>query len=177
MGKFEAINSALLARIPNDELCRVFEADELVDIDREFLGFVEQYDALAGIIPKHFTVVDLGCAYAPQAYLFEDNAKYIGVDVHTGARFSAANTEHYEMSIADFIERFVPSLDLNETFAICSYVPPWHGGSRNLARKAFPNVFSFYPSNKAESRALTKSMPPAARTKEDTQTSQGEGQQ
>ena len=142
----EPSNSRLLAKLPADQLDRVMAAG-MCDIDESFLGFVGIYERLAEIVPWHWTVIDLGCAYAPQALFFERHKKYIGVDVMTplASRFAGSNTEHIEASIGDFIEKRLAEFDQKTTFAICSYVPPWHGDNLGLARKSFQNVFTYYP--------------------------------
>jgi hypothetical protein len=147
-------SDALLAIIPDDQKSRVFNA-KICDINREFLGFLGIYERLSQIIPKHWTIVDLGCAYAPQAFLFRDHAKYVGVDLPWKnlefypeakiERFQAPNTVIYEMSIAKFIEQHIGNFSLDTTFAICSYVPPWGGDNMKCAREAFKNVFTYYP--------------------------------
>lgn len=131
--------------IPQEQYDRVFEHG-LCDIDYEFLGFTEIYEHLADIIPAHWTVVDLGCAYSPQAWIFRDHEAYIGVDLGADKeRFSAPNTKHYEMSIGDFVERHLLDFKQDTTFAICSYVPPWGGDNMKIARESFKNVFTYYP--------------------------------
>ena len=150
---FEKINRELLLILPRDQRERVFNQDR-GDIGPEFLGFVDIYVALAKIIPVHWTVVDLGCAYAPQAFLFKGHAKYVGVDLPGSyfdreggmtERFVAPNSMFYEMTIADFCERHASEFDQETTFAICSYVPPWYGDNCELARRAFRYVFTYYP--------------------------------
>lgn len=132
--------------IPPDQLDRVF-GQEMCDIDATFLGFTSIYFALAGIIPKHWTVVDLGCAYSPQAFIFKDHKAYIGVDLYAKERFKAPNTVHYTMPISRFLAEIGGSFDLRTTFAICSYVPPWHDDNVDLARQHFKNVFTYYPAS------------------------------
>lgn len=135
--------------MPRDQIDRVL-GQEQCDIDPSFLGFTDIYLALATIIPKHWTIIDLGCAYAPQAIIFAKHKAYIGVDLPSDQgreRFSAANTTHYSMSIAEFIEKHAAEFDHARTFAICSYVPPWHNDNLELARHAFKNVFTYYPAS------------------------------
>ncbi|MEK1908148.1 MAG: hypothetical protein AAAB13_20440 [Pseudomonas sp.] len=134
----------VLHLMPESQLDAVLSQDEC-DIDIEFLGFTSVYLALASIIPKHWTVVDLGCAFAPQAFIFKDHAAYIGVDIGDRVRFTAPNTTHHKMKISDFVSKHVRNLDMDTTFAICSYVPPWHDDNRSLARQTFKNVFTYYP--------------------------------
>lgn len=50
--------------LPPDQIERVMMKQDC-DIDATFLGFIEVYRALASIIPHHWTVIDLGCTYAP----------------------------------------------------------------------------------------------------------------
>lgn len=138
--------------MPPDQIDRVLRQD-MCDIGPEFLGFTDIYLALAKIIPTYWTVVDLGCAFAPQAIIFRDHKAYIGVDAGVGERFSAPNTTHYTMTIADFIAEHAASLDKELTFAICSYVPPWYGTDNlRLTREAFKNVFTYYPARDPNER-------------------------
>lgn len=138
--------------LPADQIARVLGQDEC-DIDGEFLGFTDVYLALAAIIPKHWTVVDLGCAFAPQAFIFADHKAYVGVDLGHHERFTAPNTTIYEMPIADFIEAHAKSFDQARTFAICSYVPSWHSDNIALTRQAFRNVFTYYPASDPDERS------------------------
>ncbi|NTJ67495.1 hypothetical protein G6M50_05920 [Agrobacterium rhizogenes] len=131
--------------IPEDQLRRVL-GQRMCDIDREFLGFTNIYLALASIIPRHWAVVDLGCAYAPQSFIFKDHKAYVGVDRGQDERFAAPNAIHFDMSIEDFIATHLAEFNLDQTFAICSYVPPWGGDNMGMVRSAFKNVFTFYPS-------------------------------
>jgi len=131
--------------LPKDQIDRVFNQD-MCDIDNEFLGFMDIYESLAKIIPKHFTVVDLGCAYNPQCVLFKDHKKFVGVDVMENLeRFTQDNCTIYEMTIENFISEHIDRFDLDETFAMCSYVPPWGGDNIKMVREAFKNVFTYYP--------------------------------
>lgn len=131
--------------LPREQLDRVFSHD-MCDISPEFLGFTNIYLALADIIPMHWTIVDLGCAYAPQAFIFARHKAYIGVDASECERFTAPNTTHYRMTNGEFISRHAGDFDQSTTFAICSYVPPWYGDdSRALAQASFKNVFTYYP--------------------------------
>ncbi len=99
---------------------------------------------MSKIIPEHFTVVDLGCAYAPQAFFFEKHRQYIGVDVDDCRRFRGRNTKHVVSTIADFINNHAREIE-RPRFAICSYVPPWHGDNGRLVRNNFENAFVYYP--------------------------------
>lgn len=145
----------ILHLMPQDQLARVLESD-MCDIAPEFLGFTEVYMRLAEIIPKHWTIVDLGCAYAPQAWLFKDHKAYIGVNISGVERFRAPNTIHHTMTIREFIEKHLADFDQETTFAICSYVPPWHDDNMKLAREAFKNVFTYYPAKGPEIEAINR---------------------
>ncbi|HDZ38633.1 MAG TPA: hypothetical protein ENH62_10160 [Marinobacter sp.] len=144
IANFEHINGELLSCIPEDQFERVMSSN-LCDIDPEFLGFVDIYKHLSEIIPLDFTVVDLGCAYAPQAFLFEHHRAYIGVDISDCQRFKAKNSTHHQMPIIEFLGKHGSCLRKETTFAICSYVPPWHDDNMKLVREFFINVFTFYP--------------------------------
>lgn len=130
--------------LPQDQIERVMRQEEC-DIEPAFLGFTEVYQALASIIPHHWTIVDLGCAYAPQVVFFARHRAYIGVDFSGFERFTGPNVTHYRMPIEQFVTEKAREFDQRTTFAICSYVPPWSGDNMAFARAAFRNVFTYYP--------------------------------
>lgn len=141
----EKANNLVLKLLPEDQKERVFN-QERCDIDPTFLGFMDVYVALARIIPKHFTVIDFGCAYSPQCFLFENHRSYIGVDLDTKQeRFKTIQSIFYAMTIREYIEKYLHSLDLQKTFAICSYVPQWYDDNIKLVKENFLNVFTYYP--------------------------------
>lgn len=144
-----------LRLLPRDQVERIM-AYASGDIGYEFLGFTEIYFALASIIPSYWTIVDLGCAYAPQAFIFKDHKAYIGVDRGDGERFTAPNTTHYRLSIGEFIAQHGAALEQDSTFAICSYVPPWGEDGVELARRFFKNVFTYYPSHDPAHDSIAK---------------------
>lgn len=137
----EAAVRSLLELIPTEQIKRVFH-QEHVDIDYEFIGFIDIYKSLSLIIPKHFTVIDLGCAYNPQCFYFQEHKEFIAVDEGAIERFRSGNCTIYAMRIAEFIEEHLHHYNLDETFAICSYVGD---EAMKLARKHFRNLFTYYP--------------------------------
>lgn len=152
-----------LEDLPKEQLQAVMQSEAWgVDIDSEFLGFIEVYEALSLIIPKHFVVVDLGCGYNAQSFCFKDHKQVIAVDLpdtwYKTVRFKSDNCKLVISTIEQFIKDWKDNLDMDETFAICSYVPPWHGDNIKMVREAFKNVFTFYPSNKKQSEAINNSM-------------------
>jgi hypothetical protein len=126
---------------------KVFKA-RYCDIDPTFLGFVDKYYHLSKIIPKHFTILDLGCAYAFQAWYFRNHKEYIGVDINcTGEPILKLPLDNMEYHIND-IETEIKFWDINKTkevFAICNYVPLKQEVQQELKSK-FANLFIFYPS-------------------------------
>lgn len=138
----EASNARLLAMLPPDQVERVL-ASAYCDIEPEFLGFMSIYERLAEIIPRHWTVVDLGCSYAAQAFFFCDHKSYVGVDLGGNEQFKAPNTTLIEMPIKDFLEKHLDEFNQATTFAICSYVPC--DESAAMIRQSFRNVFVYYP--------------------------------
>ena len=134
----------LLSLIPDEQKKRVF-GQKYCDIDDEFLGFINVYKYLSEIIPIHFTVIDLGCAYNPQCFYFTKHKKYIAVDSMDIIRFCSDNCELVSKTIEDYIKSDIGELNIDETFAICSYVPPWGGDNIKMVRESFKNVFTFYP--------------------------------
>jgi len=144
MDNFEISNRKLLDKLPKEQAYEVFDQD-MVDIEPCFLGFVNFYERLSEIIPKHFTVIDLGCAYNPQCFFFTEHKQYIAVDISDCKKFRSDNCIIYEESIEDFIKNRLHSFLLEETFAICSFVPDWGGNNIEMVRKSFKNVFTYYP--------------------------------
>jgi hypothetical protein len=135
----------LWSNLPKDQIEAVMATDAACEIGPDFLGFVDIYRNLAEIIPTHYTVVDLGCAYAPQSWYFRAHKKYIGVDLCVTERFAQGNSEHFKGTIRQFINDGLPLLDLDTSFGICSYVPPWHDDNAALVRAAFRHCFVYYP--------------------------------
>jgi hypothetical protein len=111
------------------------------DIDGTFVGFTATYRHLAALIPLHFTVVDLGCAYAAQSYYFRRHRKYIGVDGWSETRISAPNTQHLTMPIVSYLKERAVHEGSGPVFAICNYVPT----STTELRAAYVNLFVYYP--------------------------------
>lgn len=128
--------------IPEIEKKRIM-AQEYCELDYQFLGFTEVYIALSSIIPKHYTIIDFGCYLAAQCYAFSGHKRYIGVDVVDMERFSLPNTEHYVMSIQQYIKEHKDDNQVDTTFAICSYVPD--NEATEMVRNNYKNVFVYYP--------------------------------
>ena len=123
------------------------QKSKMCDIDAEFMGFTDIYKHLAQIIPKERIIVDLGCAYAPQAIFFTKHKKYIGVDLpnHDIPMVKTKNSQYFLMSIKEWIEKELPKYNKDELFAICSYVPPWYDDNEKLTRDNFRHLFIYYP--------------------------------
>ena len=123
----------------------------MCDIDGDFLGFTEIYSRLAEIVPKGRIIVDLGCAYAPQAVYFTEHKKYIGVDISDCPKVNTNNSEYHKMTIKEFVEKELPKIKDENLFAICSYVPPWHDDNEKLVRENFRYCFVYYPDSRDNS--------------------------
>ncbi|WP_418470948.1 hypothetical protein [Eubacterium callanderi] len=132
----------LLDTIPKNEIMRIFNEPK-IELDNEFLGFTNVYGAVLNFVPRHFTIVDLGCYIAAQAYLFKNYEKYIGVDVCELERFKPENAIHYQITIQEYLLKHTNDLCLETTFAICSYIPDKE--AVQMAREKFPNILVFYP--------------------------------
>lgn len=76
----EDINMYLLSVIPKAEIERVFHSDTRADICGDFLGFVDTYFHLSKVIPKDFTIIDIGCSYNAQSYLFKEFQRIYAVN-------------------------------------------------------------------------------------------------
>ena len=146
----EESNYRLLSLLPKEQLERVLNQRQC-DIEPDFLGFIDVYEHLAQIIPLHFTVIDLGCAYNPQCFLFIRHKKYIAVDLFNGEKFKSENCDLITKSIEQFIQEDLIKYDLNETFAICSYVGT---DLQRIVQSAFKNVFTYYPCHKEAQNKL-----------------------
>ena len=144
---FSFYTQHLYRLIPEEEKVEILGQPEC-ELEPKFLGFVNVYGPLASLIPTDKIVIDFGCYVAAQSYLFPAHKQYIGVDVIRLKRFSPRNAVHGEMTIQEFIANVLPELlkehDINDFFAICSYVPDRE--ATELVRKTFPNVFCYYPS-------------------------------
>jgi len=127
--------------LPKDQCDAIFN-QKYCDIDYEFMGFLDVYESLSKIVPKYWSIVDLGCAYAPQCFYFEKHKEYVGVDVSGCLKFKAGNTKHFRMPIEKFIKEHSSEFNMDETFAICSYVGDQ---SMKIVRQTFKNVFTYYP--------------------------------
>lgn len=141
--------------IPADEWKRVMKSDASAEIScNELMCGGATYYYLSRMIPKDWSVIDIGASYGAQSYLFKAHAKYIAVepsgnecDYHF-EYFKAHGTERYETTAGAFIEKVLPSLelDLKKTFAICNYVPKWFGENpMELVRQTFTNCYVYYP--------------------------------
>lgn len=147
----------LYQMIPKSELDRVFEGKASAELGRDFLCFEEPYKLASMIVPKTWTIVDLGCAYAAQAYYFAEHLKYIGVDCFTEKdmiRFRTDNMELYEMTIREYVRDHIKKLDFEHTFAICSAVPDRQ--AQKLTLFQFPNHYVWYPGGKTDLRLEVK---------------------
>ena len=138
----------LMNIIPKVEVERVFSGTAGAELDYTFLAFEKVYRGIPNFVPKSKTIIDLGCAYAPQAYYFTEYSGYIGVDVSIPEiYFETPNMKLYEMSIQKFCEKVIDEKwNLENYFAICSFVPD--DEARRIARETFSNCLVYYPSNR-----------------------------
>ena len=148
METYEEIKNVFLQKADKEELKRCFLYPEnCVNYDYNFFGFLEQYYHLSKIIPKHWTIIDFGCASAFQSVFFDKHKLYFGVDSNTPIehRYKTENSVNYDCSIEYAINNnYFKDLNLNETFVISNFVPSQCANSQ--IRSAFPNLFIYYPS-------------------------------
>lgn len=147
MDRYEECLKALYPLIPSNEYKAVM-AQDMCELEYDFLGFIDVYKPLSELIPKEKVVIDFGCYLAAQSYYFAEHKGYIGVDVVAMQRFTPRNAVHYTESIQEFLEKELPKLleKHNERHfcAICSYVPDFEATA--LVRQTFSNVFCYNPS-------------------------------
>lgn len=144
---YDEICKKLFELIPKEEWDRL--EGTLSEMSSDFLGFCDTYYHLSMIIPKDWVVIDFGAANNPQSYFFTEHRKYIAVNPMSdipeeNGMFCPSNCEIYRMTTGEFLK----SVDYpkEKVFAICNYVPNWHGeNSRELVRKFFENCYTFYP--------------------------------
>lgn len=141
---YECIKNNLLKLLPPEQMEKIFNQPDC-DIDFDYIGFVDFYFYLSEMIPKHWTIIDIGCSYAPQAFLFKYHKQYFGIDNSVKIRFEAQNTTHLYMSATEFCvkESEKYNFDIDTTFAICQYVPD--DNAVLFTKQWFKNVFTYYP--------------------------------
>lgn len=142
------LSASLFYSLPKEQRKEVMTEDNECDLEPAFMGFVDTYFYLSRLIPKDWTVIDIGCAFNPQCWYFRDHARYIAVEPSLRKMFHVDNTEIYYASAKGFIENTLPTLnlDLDKTFAICNYVPPsYRENPMELVRATFKNIYCFYP--------------------------------
>lgn len=121
------------------------------------------YEAASFIIPKDYTIIDLGCYMAAQSFLFEEYDGYIGVDVYdrydkdVPERFESKNSTHYSMDIEDFLKYITLFKDPDKYYVIMNAVPEryTYTDDRSLLDKIyakFPNTIVAYPGLSTEVR-------------------------
>lgn len=147
MNNYDKICKKLFELIPKEEWERL--EGTLGEMCPEFLGFCGTYYHLSKIIPKDYTVIDFGAANNPQSYFFTEHKKYIAVNPlsdieEENGMFCPPNCDIYRMTTGEFIKTV--DYPKEKVFAICNYVPNWHGeDSIELVRKNFNNCYTFYP--------------------------------
>jgi hypothetical protein len=143
----------LRSLIPDEEWGRVLKSDASAEINcNDMTCGRGTYYMLSKMIPKDWTVIDFGCAYNAQSYLFQEHARHIAIEPVWNDKdfhfeyFKAHNTELLFMTGQEFIQKELPKMHLNldKTFAICNYVPS--GACNLLARETFKNIYTYYPS-------------------------------
>lgn len=115
------------------------------EIEPEFMCF-EMYEPLSKMIPKHWTIFDIGCAFAPQCLYFKDHKRYVGVDPGELIRFMTPNTGILQSTVKEWIAEWdcPQGINFEESFAIMSYVPA-DEYSYFLVKTHFKNMFIYYP--------------------------------
>lgn len=138
--------------IPKEEIERVMKSDASAEIQASscMCGGATYY-YLSRMIPKHWTVIDIGCAYNSQSFLFQHHKRHIAIEPVWLDKefhfeyFKAPNTELLFMTGQEFIQNELPklNLDLDKTFCIVNFVPS--GAVNLMARETFKNCFCYYP--------------------------------
>ena len=122
-------------------------AQDLCELDYDFLCFADVYAAVADVIPKDFIIVDFGSYMAAQSYFFQQHRGYIGIDSFDDwwapgtRRFTTENS----VMVTGRIEEVVPIIpDAPYIYAVCSYVPD--ETAQRMVAERYRNHFVYYPS-------------------------------
>lgn len=131
-----------------------------IESDNLYMGCC--YEAASFIIPKDYTIIDLGCYMAAQSFLFEDYDGYIGVDIYDSdrlapSRFKTKNATHYSMTIEEFLDNIVLFKNPDQYYVIMNAVPGEYiyANNRSLLDKIYaklPNTIVDYPGFSTEIR-------------------------
>ena len=138
MKTYDETLKSLRAEIPDEQYVRVMY-QPYCEINPDFLGFIRPYEIISEVLPKDWTVIDLGCNAAAQCFFFSKHARYVGVDLlrnreadpedimagiyDSTLRFESPNTEHYESDIKDFLTEHEEITEKAKTIALCIHVP------------------------------------------------------
>ena len=129
--------------IPKEELYRKLSQDGC-ELEEDFLGFLNTYEAVSRFVTTNMVVIDFGCYMAAQAYFFHNHRAYIGVDFYELGEFS--HLERFEtpnsimliQSIQEAV-RILPS----KYYAVCSAVND--ASARKIISRKYPNHCIRYP--------------------------------
>lgn len=145
-GHVEAYGPAV-ASMGQDGLDATVNADPNCDLEPAFMGFSDPYlaarDAMAAS-GRTWAVLDLGCHYGWASYLFEDQDRYVGVDVCPYHVDGPGNAEFHVQDIDAFLNDGALGLDPEATFVVISYVPVPDDTVRRVL-DAFPHRYVYYP--------------------------------
>jgi len=137
---YEQENERLINSIIKEALQKVFSYSEC-ELETDFLGFLHVYADLQNL-PKDFTIIDVGCCQAVQAFYFRNFKRYICIEPNIPAEYLLAqdNAVYYEGTVQEFV-KYLPQLqeqglDLEKVFAVCSYVPDRQ--AQQLVSEVFP---------------------------------------
>ena len=138
MKTYEETLKSLRAEIPDEQYVRVMY-QTYCEINPDFLGFIQPYEIVSEMLPKEWTVIDLGCNAAAQCFFFSEHAGYVGVDLlrnkeadpedimsgicDSTLRFESGNTTHYELDIKSFLTEHGDITEKPKTLALCVHVP------------------------------------------------------
>ena len=132
--------------IPKSEIERVFTESDTAgaELARDFLCFEDVYEEVTKYVDKDTTIIDFGCAYAPQAWWFTGCKKYIGINPSFGnnVRFKTYNSEIHLMTGQEYIKKMPKDMDLSKVIAVCSYVPDLE--LQQMVADKFPYCYVVY---------------------------------
>lgn len=106
--------------------------------EETFLGFLQVYHLGLQMLSTKARILDFGCGWAAQSYMFGDFEEYIGIEpnIKPNLRFAVSNTKHIQQTAQEFIKQNKKD-DTLSSFAFCSYVPDTI--AQKLIAETYPN--------------------------------------
>lgn len=100
------------------------------------VNFDGAYEFIKNNAGQFKTIIDFGCSYGLQSFLFE-GYEYIGVDDFYAPPIAPSYAKFFNCTAQDFIKKNLKQFDLDTTLALCFNLPDKQ--ARDLIETSFPN--------------------------------------